>query len=99
MDNSLAKLIRENPDQDFDVDAPLPSGNVLHANLGPLINGKRTCRAGFEREPSEEDKTAARLVIDATMGREPEGAEVLEGQDEYDAGIAEIRRRRGGGSG
>jgi hypothetical protein len=99
MENSLAQAIRDNPEQPLDLTATLPSGNVVHVHIGPLINGTRTCTPTFERTAADDDIAAARLVIDAAMEHEPDQARVVEGEAEYEERLAEIRRRTGGANG
>ncbi len=98
--SKLLDAIRRDPDAVFEIEATLPSGNVMLATMGPMINGKLSGAIKFSLgAASDVDVAHARRIVDELMGQSAEFARVSHSQQEREANAAALRGLMGGGMG
>ncbi len=98
--SKLLDAIRRDPDAVFEIEATLPSGNVMLATMGPMINGSLCVIATFSVDPaSDSDMAHAKQMMDELMGQPAEFTRVSNSRREFDAAAAALRGFMGGGMG
>ena len=93
----LEEELRKDPAATFDFSCELPSGNVMHGTVGPLIGGRLVASVAFERQPhSEKDAADAQYVLACLLGCPPTDALTVRSAEEYSRRAREFL---GGGQG
>ena len=95
----LLDALRADPSASFQLECSLPSGNVMRGVVGPMMGAKVAANLYFDNDPSEDDLSLAREIIDYQMGTAPEIAMVTNTTEERHVAEAAMRRFFGGGQG
>ena len=96
----LLDEIAKDPSAVFEVEAELPSGNMMFGTVGPLVGKALCCRIMFRKDPaSDEDIAAAKSALDQALGRAADFFNVSKTPEEHRAANAAARRFMGGGQG
>jgi hypothetical protein len=96
---SVYEGLREDPNAIFEISGKLPSGRVMFATIGPVINGTVAASVKFDDEPGEEDLAFAQVAMYKAMGREPDFLKVVRTPEDQAEAQKGLRRLSGGGQG